>query len=414
MPSSRAGRTFHLVDPSPQKVKPIAPFFFAAACSVLVGCAQTHLNSTPATTKNYSKEVTPVSRHAARTKLTTQPQPTPPLKSQEEVQIDAELEQRLRDMDRLIRERVSTTQDRRLSEKETGNGEIEKKAREKISDARAVEEQKQVLREMQDLTREHASRSDTRTAEKRNQIIKEMQKDLTREQDLMSNAETEVERKQALRQMEKVTHNTASMLRPLSDLLPRVATRAYLYAGQPTPTGYGAYAYLIFNADPEKIDHERCMAVCEAFNGYLALTTESRSVPERRSQMVTFWPLTGSFTGEPDCHRLVANYDRNFAAQIAASVSKQGARGPLLVAWTQPYGERDSKALVLDMSNFANVDLGRAIQKWEDQIALEPTHWQQGWKAVVVREEIRNAIENSAPVIVNVIATFFQKSAPKK
>jgi hypothetical protein len=126
--------------------------------------------------------------------------------------------------------------------------------------------------------------------------------------------------------------------------------------------------------------------------------------------MVTFWPLRGSSTSdEPDCQRLIANYDHGFAARIAASVRKQGVRGPLLVAWPQPYGEADSQALVLDMSNFADADLGRAILKWKDRIAMDPAIWQSGWKAVVVKEEIRNVIEKIGPDVVTVVGTFLPK-----
>lgn len=200
---------------------------------------------------------------------------------------------------------------------------------------------------------------------------------------------------------------------PPSKKFPRLATRGYLYTGQPTPRGYGAYAYVVFNANPQTVEKERCLAVCEAFNGYLPPTTQSHSVPERESQMVTFWPLSGSFTTDkPDCDRLIANYDHGFAARIAASVGKQGVRGPLLVAWTQPYGEVDSEALVLDMSHFATKDLPRAILKWKDRIAMNPAIWQRGWKAVVVKEEIRNTIENIGPGVVTVVATFFNKSKP--
>jgi hypothetical protein len=189
----------------------------------------------------------------------------------------------------------------------------------------------------------------------------------------------------------------------------RVATRGYLYSAQATPTGYGAYAYLVFNADPRKIERERCLAICEAFNGHLPATSDSSSPQERKSQMVTFWPLTGGFLGdEPDCERLIANYDRNFAARVAASVGKQGVRGPLLVAWTRPYGETKSEALILDMSSFAKADLGRAINLWKTRIAMKPAVWQHGWKQAVVKEEIRSAIENIGPGVVTVVATFFK------
>jgi hypothetical protein len=196
--------------------------------------------------------------------------------------------------------------------------------------------------------------------------------------------------------------------------LPRVATRGLLYTEQPTPQGFGAYAYIVFNADPRSAEKDRCLALCETFNAYLSPSMASDSVAEKRAQMVTFWPMTGTpGTQEPDCQQLISNYDRRLAARIAASVNKQDAAGPLLVAWSKPYGEANTEALVLDMSHFATKDLPRALRKWKGQIATNPTLWQHGWKTIVIREEIRNTIENIGPGVVTVVATFFKKSKPE-
>lgn len=191
---------------------------------------------------------------------------------------------------------------------------------------------------------------------------------------------------------------------------PRLAARGYLYTSQPTPRGYGAYAYVIFNADPRRIERERCLALCQAFSGHLPSTSATASVAEKKSEMVTFWPLRGDVLGEePECDALIANYDRAFAARVAASIGKQGVRGPLLVAWTQPYGETRSEALILDMSSFAPNDLGRAVGIWKTRIAMDPAVWQRGWKTVVIKEKLRNGIENIGPGVVTVVATFLPK-----
>jgi hypothetical protein len=127
--------------------------------------------------------------------------------------------------------------------------------------------------------------------------------------------------------------------------------------------------------------------------------------------MVTFWPLRGDVLGEePECDALIANYDRAFAARVAASIGKQGLRGPFLVAWIQPYGETRSEALILDMSSFAPNDLGRAIGIWKTRIAMDPAVWQKGWKTVVIKEKLRNGIENIGPGVVTVVATFLKKN----
>jgi hypothetical protein len=179
------------------------------------------------------------------------------------------------------------------------------------------------------------------------------------------------------------------------------------------PQGYGGYAYLVFTSDPGSTQKERYLEICAVFNGYLPPTIPSTSVAERRSQMVTFWPLNKDLVGDkPDCDQLIANYDRVFASKIAASVGKQDARGPLLVAWIDPYdpyGESSSEALVLDMSNFANDDLARAIRLWKGRVAMDPAIWQRGWKAEVVREEIRSVIENVLPGVVTVVGAWLPK-----
>jgi hypothetical protein len=197
---------------------------------------------------------------------------------------------------------------------------------------------------------------------------------------------------------------------PSAKYFPREAKREYWNTQRTVTSGYGAYAYLIFTADPRSIDRTRCLKVCEAFNGYLTETRPTISVAEKKAQMVTFWPLTTDYVGaETDCTQLIANYDRQFASRVAALVQKHG-RGPLLVAWTKPYGETNSEALVLDMSRYGEEDVGRAIEFWKGQLARNPETWQKGWKAAVVKEELRNAVENVLPGVVTVVATFFKPS----
>lgn len=215
--------------------------------------------------------------------------------------------------------------------------------------------------------------------------------------------------------VEKANRDVASAIGSLLARFPNLATHGYLYSGQPTPSGYGAYAYVIFNADPQKIQPERCMAVCEAFTGSFPATPAQSSIEERRSEMITFWPLTGKYLGDkPACRDLITNYDLGFAAKIAAAVGKQGVAGPLLVAWTKPYGEWTKETLVLDMSHFASKDFARAFGIWRGQIAKNPPLWRYHWKRTVITEEIRNVIENTGPDIVTVVAAFFDKSKPSK
>ena len=191
---------------------------------------------------------------------------------------------------------------------------------------------------------------------------------------------------------------------------PRVAKRSYLYTDQGgPPKGYGAYAYLAFTHIPS-VQDKRDRAICEAFNSDFWPAEVSPSVEKRRSEMVTFWPLRGPVSAPgPPCEQLLAKYDGSFGATIAASVGKQGVRGPLLVAWTQPFDGRagSKEALILDMSGFAIKDFDRAFGIWRDQISWNPKVWQRHWNVILVREWCRNALENYGPDTVTVVATMF-------
>lgn len=192
------------------------------------------------------------------------------------------------------------------------------------------------------------------------------------------------------------------------EILARIATRGYWDTSKPIPSGYGAYAYLVFTSDPRSTHKERYLAVCSAFKGHLPLT-KSKSTRERASEMITLWLLQEGFLAEdPDCQDLIANYDTIYAARLAAVVSKRGARGPLLVAWTKPSGT-PSDALVLDMSNFSTNDVSRAMSMWKDRIAMDPALWQKGWKAARVKEEFRSVIENILPDVITVVGAWFPK-----
>ena len=188
-----------------------------------------------------------------------------------------------------------------------------------------------------------------------------------------------------------------------------IATREYLYAGERVPDGYGAYGYLVFTSDPTSTEKERYLAACSAFKGYLPQTLAA-SAEERTAQMVTFWPLKERGLGDrPTCEQLIADYDADFAARIAAAVRMSGVRGPLLVAWKTPDTTEKSESLILDMSNFSNKDLSRAIQLWKDRIAMDPAHWRNGWNAALVKEEFRNVIENILPGVVTIVGAWFPK-----
>jgi len=186
----------------------------------------------------------------------------------------------------------------------------------------------------------------------------------------------------------------------------RIPVRAYLYSEQMEPPGFGAYGYLLFTSRPSENDMARYQLVCDAFQRGL-VEGWGNAPEERASQMVTFWPLKmPSSTRDQDssCETMVKNYDDRRASGIATVIKKQGARGPVLAAWTRPFGQAAaSDALVLDMSDFADEDLDRAFAIWRERITTDPSEWRDGFNLVLCREAFRNLLQKYGGTILAIV-----------
>jgi hypothetical protein len=75
----------------------------------------------------------------------------------------------------------------------------------------------------------------------------------------------------------------------------------------------------------------------------------------------------------------------------------------VLTAWTKPFEENDSEALVLDLSDFSNEDLDRAFAIWRERITTNPEAWQDGLNLVVFREAFRNLLQTYGQQILGII-----------
>ena len=185
-----------------------------------------------------------------------------------------------------------------------------------------------------------------------------------------------------------------------------VAVRAYLFSGEPTPPGYGAYGYLVFNAQPSESESKRYQRVCDSFRRQLAVETWGTE-GQRGNQMATFWPLKIARSTEVNswqCQKLIENYDYRKSAEIATVIHKQAASGPVLAAWKKPFEENgSSEALVLDLSDFADEDLDRAFGIWRDRITRDPAVWRGGFKVVLCREAMRNLLQKYGDTVLAVI-----------
>jgi hypothetical protein len=181
--------------------------------------------------------------------------------------------------------------------------------------------------------------------------------------------------------------------------------RAFLYRDEAPLGGLGAYGYLVFTRRPNESSKKRYMAVCGSYRHNLEPMGEFRH-EERNSIMVTFWPLVSRQETKghvSDCNVLISKYDYAFANRMASSVEKLGAEGPILIAWTSPFLEGPhGDALTLDVSDFAEEDLDRALGIWKDRVARDPATWQKGFNLVLVREAFRNLIQKHGEQIVSV------------
>ncbi len=184
-----------------------------------------------------------------------------------------------------------------------------------------------------------------------------------------------------------------------------VAVRAYLFTGEPTPPGYGAYGYLVFNEQPSETETKRYEHVCETFRLKLVETWGTEG--QRSNQMATFWPVKIPRSMEVNswpCQKLIENYDYSKGAEIATVIHKQGASGPILAAWKKPFEENgSSEALVLDLSDFADEDLNRAFGIWRDRITRDPAFWRDGFNVVLCREALRSLLQKYGDTILAVI-----------
>ena len=100
-------------------------------------------------------------------------------------------------------------------------------------------------------------------------------------------------------------------------------------------------------------------------------------------------PLPAVFGGPvafESCSLRVANYDFDRADGVLAKLDKQDVVGPVFAAWDST----TEKVLALDLSSFAEEDLGRAVTLWKQRIVQNPDVWNDGIDVALVKEEARN------------------------
>ncbi len=185
--------------------------------------------------------------------------------------------------------------------------------------------------------------------------------------------------------------------------------RDVLFSEQEAPSGFGAYGYLIFTKHPMEDNFSRYIAVCSAFNRNLEPVSDypQSSWPQI---MPTYWlakKREGIDNRYPDCLQWVESYDYSRAKTIASAAKVLSSKGPILVAWNQPFEKtrNDDTALILDLSDFSDDDLDRAFGIWMDRITRDPEIWHDGFNIVLAKEAFRSFLEKYGDDIIEAVKT---------
>jgi len=182
----------------------------------------------------------------------------------------------------------------------------------------------------------------------------------------------------------------------------RIATRDFLLHSAEPFDGYGAFGYMLFTTRPESEQSERrYLAACNAFMKTLE-PSSSYDIPSRL--MPTYW-LLFAWPQHQTCDELVRNYDYARAKPLISLAGKLSSLGPVLAAWDHLPESNVSHPhqLILDLSNFSDEDMRRAFQIWTEQLARDPSLWQNGFDVVRIREGFRSLLQKYGEQILQVI-----------
>jgi hypothetical protein len=130
--------------------------------------------------------------------------------------------------------------------------------------------------------------------------------------------------------------------------------------------------------------------------------------------LVTYWPLVAApspaeiaaaFTTQ-DCARLIVWYDHTLARSIAARADLAGLGGPFLITWPSQgpgaAGARDP--LIVDFAVANHARATKALAYWFGELRQKPELWTSRIREGTIRAELADAINDTAGVVVAVLA----------
>jgi hypothetical protein len=192
-------------------------------------------------------------------------------------------------------------------------------------------------------------------------------------------------------------------------------TRGYAYSNKKTPTGYGAYAYVLIPSGYSTTSgpkYDRMLHTANAFLDNFLLPSNFNSTKNKGDIMVTHWILKSGKPVKESGIDLLAQYDYQAALSMLTAIKMSGKQGPVLVAWKKPYERLDKnelkQCLIFDLSRFSNEDIDRAFKLWRDMLSEDVDDWNKSKnKLVKFKEEVRNMFQQYGQTLIDLLTIIY-------
>ena len=195
--------------------------------------------------------------------------------------------------------------------------------------------------------------------------------------------------------------------------LPNIPVRDLLLGGDSESEEYKVHGYLLLSSKPED-DLQRYLKICESYLRHFDAAEDFKGEVSDRNLMPTYWLLNSDaitisktlghqYLYHMSCDEYIELYDYSRAKILLSKASQLSTRGPILAAWSTQ--DVSSEILIFDLSNLDENDSDRAMLIWKERITMNPRVWNNGFKLVKIREELRSFLQKYGDEIVSVISS---------
>jgi hypothetical protein len=178
-----------------------------------------------------------------------------------------------------------------------------------------------------------------------------------------------------------------------------IPVRSTLVTNVEFPVMYGANGAIIFTSKPNK---ERGLQICKAYINDFNDVGKFDSFKDinLKKLMVTHWLLNEyiAHIDSENCNTLLEKYDYPRAEIIAAKAKMTGISEVFLIAF--PNTNNFENSIIIDMSNFSNQDISRALELWKKHISRGRNEWSTGLKFDIAVNEFRSLIQKYGETIL--------------